>query len=86
MRPTRQPWPDRVGLLDWIATRNGEPWLTDVSHNMDLPSPGLAKAQAALSRRDIGRDYAASSRSVMLDAVRVAIGREIEPHVMLKQG
>ena len=26
-------------------------WLIDVSHNMDLPSPDLVKAQAALSNR-----------------------------------
>jgi hypothetical protein len=48
--PTRQPWPDRVGLLDWIAIRDGERWLIDVSRNIDLTSPDLAKAQAALSR------------------------------------
>jgi hypothetical protein len=35
---------------DWIAIRDGECWLIDVSHNMDLTSPDLAKAQAALSR------------------------------------
>jgi hypothetical protein len=39
-----------AGLLNWIATRHGERWLIDVSHNMDLPAPDLAKAQAALSK------------------------------------
>ena len=48
--PHGNPWPERVGLLNWIATRHGERWLIDVSHNMDLPSPDLAKAQAALSK------------------------------------
>ena len=48
--PHGNPWPERVGLLDWIVTRHGERWLIDVSHNMDLPSPDLAKAQAALSK------------------------------------
>lgn len=48
--PHGNPWPERTGLLNWIATRHGERWLIDVSHNMDLPSPDLAKAQAALSK------------------------------------
>ena len=48
--PHGNPWPERTGLLNWIATRHGEHWLVDVSHNMDLPSPDLAKAQAALSK------------------------------------
>ncbi len=49
--PHGNPWPERAGLLNWIVTRHGERWLIDVSHNMDLPSPDLAKAQAALSKR-----------------------------------
>jgi uncharacterized protein (TIGR02246 family) len=49
--PHGNPWPERAGLLNWIATRHGERWLIDVSHNMDLPSPDLAKAQAALSNK-----------------------------------
>ena len=49
--PHGNPWPERVGLLNWIVTRHGERWLIDVSHNMDLPSPDLAKAQAALSKQ-----------------------------------
>ena len=48
--PHGNPWPKREGLLNWIATRHGDGWLVDVSHNMDLPSPDLAKAQAALSK------------------------------------
>ena len=48
--PHGNPWPERIGLLNWIVTRHGERWLIDVSHNMDLPSPDLAKAQAALSK------------------------------------
>jgi|SRR5688572_6177252 uncharacterized protein (TIGR02246 family) len=47
--PHGNPWPNREGLLNWIATRRGSGWLVDVSHNMDLPSPDLVKAQAALS-------------------------------------
>jgi uncharacterized protein (TIGR02246 family) len=49
--PHGNPWPEREGLLNWIVTRHGERWLIDVSHNMDLPSPDLAKAQAKLSKR-----------------------------------
>ena len=49
--PHGKPWPERVGLLNWIVTRHGGRWLIDVSHNMDLPSPDLAKAQADLSKR-----------------------------------
>jgi uncharacterized protein (TIGR02246 family) len=49
--PHGNPWPERAGLLNWIVTRHGEDWLIDVSHNMDLPSPDLAKAQAELSKR-----------------------------------
>ena len=49
--PHGNPWPERTGLLNWIVTRHGERWLIDVSHNMDLPSPDLAKAQAELSKR-----------------------------------
>lgn len=48
--PHGNPWPERSGLLNWIVTRHGERWLIDVSHNMDLPAPDLAKAQAALSK------------------------------------
>src|SRR5262245_47509918 len=47
--PHGNPWPERAGLLNWIVTRHGERWLIDFSHNMDLPSPDLAKAQAALT-------------------------------------
>lgn len=49
--PHGNPWPDRAGLLNWIVTRHGERWLIDVSHNMDLPAPDLAQAQAALSKK-----------------------------------
>jgi uncharacterized protein (TIGR02246 family) len=49
--PHGNPWSERAGLLNWIVTRHGERWLIDVSHNMDLPSPDLAKAQAEVSKR-----------------------------------
>jgi uncharacterized protein (TIGR02246 family) len=48
--PLGNPWPEREGLLNWIATKYGDTWLVDVSHNMDLPSAELRKAQAALSK------------------------------------
>jgi uncharacterized protein (TIGR02246 family) len=48
--PHGNPWPERTGLLNWIVTKHGERWLIDVSHNMDLPAPDLATAQAALSK------------------------------------
>jgi uncharacterized protein (TIGR02246 family) len=53
--PHGNPWPERTGLMNWIVTRHGERWLVDVSHNMDLPSPDLAKAQAALSKSEEAR-------------------------------
>jgi uncharacterized protein (TIGR02246 family) len=49
--PHGNPWPEREGLLNWIVTKHGDHWLIDVSHNMDLPSADLAKAQAALSKQ-----------------------------------
>lgn len=49
--PHGNPWPQREGLLNWIVTDHGSTWLIDVSHNMDLPSPDLAKAQAALLKK-----------------------------------
>jgi len=49
--PHGNPWPQREGLLNWIVTKHADGWLIDVSHNMDLPSPDLAKAQAALSKQ-----------------------------------
>ena len=49
--PMGNPWPEREGILNWIVTLHDGGWLIDVSHNMDLPSPDLAKAQAALSRK-----------------------------------
>jgi uncharacterized protein (TIGR02246 family) len=52
--PHGNPWPKREGLLNWIATRHGDRWLIDVSHNMDLPSPDLVKAQEALIGRGPG--------------------------------
>ncbi|HNB26289.1 MAG TPA: SgcJ/EcaC family oxidoreductase [Alphaproteobacteria bacterium] len=48
--PMGNPWPEREGILNWILTLHGDDWLIDVSHNMDLPSAELAKAQAALSK------------------------------------
>ena len=49
--PMGNPWPEREGILNWIVTRHGDGWLIDVSHNMDLPTADLAKAQAALAKR-----------------------------------
>ena len=49
--PMGNPWPERAGILNWIVTLHGDSWLIDVSHNMDLPPPELAKAQAALVSR-----------------------------------
>ena len=48
--PHGNPWPEREGLLNWIVTDHDGRWLIDVSHNMDLPSADLRKAQAALSK------------------------------------
>ncbi len=49
--PMGNPWPERTGILNWIVTLHGDGWLIDVSHNMDLPSPDMAKAQAALAKK-----------------------------------
>jgi uncharacterized protein (TIGR02246 family) len=48
--PMGNPWPERAGILNWVVTLHGDQWLIDVSHNMDLPSPELAKAPAATTR------------------------------------
>jgi uncharacterized protein (TIGR02246 family) len=48
--PQGREWPDRRGLLSFIATERHHAWSIDVFHNMDLPAPGLAKAQAELSK------------------------------------
>jgi uncharacterized protein (TIGR02246 family) len=53
--PHGNPWPKREGLLNWISTRHGNDWVIDVSHNMDLPSPDLVKAQAELSKGWVDR-------------------------------
>jgi uncharacterized protein (TIGR02246 family) len=49
--PNGNPWPDRKGLVNLIATDHQGSWLIDVLHNMDLPSPDNAAAQAALSKQ-----------------------------------
>jgi uncharacterized protein (TIGR02246 family) len=49
--PHGNPWPNREGLLNWITTEHSSGWLIDVSHNMDLPSPELVKAHAALTEK-----------------------------------
>jgi uncharacterized protein (TIGR02246 family) len=45
------PWPDRRGLLNFVATAKGGTWSIDVFHNMDLPDANLAQAQAALMKK-----------------------------------
>ena len=49
--PMGEPWPERAGILSWVVTRHGDQWLIDVSHNMDLPSAELVKAQTALVKK-----------------------------------
>lgn len=44
-------WPDRRGLLNFVATAKGGTWSIDVFHNMDLPAPEQAEAQAALMKK-----------------------------------
>ncbi|MFZ5789317.1 MAG: SgcJ/EcaC family oxidoreductase [Pseudomonadota bacterium] len=44
-------WPDRRGLLNFVATAKGGAWSIDVFHNMDLPEAERAQAQAALMKR-----------------------------------
>jgi len=41
-------WPKRRGLINLVATRRRDGWRIDEMHNMDLPSPALADAQARL--------------------------------------
>jgi uncharacterized protein (TIGR02246 family) len=48
--PQGREWPNRRGLLNFIATETRGVWSIDVFHNMDLPAPELAKAQAELSK------------------------------------
>ena len=49
--PLGNDWPARKGLLNLTMTEEQGDWSIAVSHNMDLPSADLAKAQAALSER-----------------------------------
>jgi uncharacterized protein (TIGR02246 family) len=49
--PNGNPWPDRKGLVNLVATDHQGSWLIDVLHNMDLPSSDNATAQAALSKK-----------------------------------
>ncbi|HEU4618853.1 MAG TPA: SgcJ/EcaC family oxidoreductase [Gammaproteobacteria bacterium] len=46
--PHGNPWPERRGLLSFIATRGAAGWQLDVMHNMDLPDEARANAQRAL--------------------------------------
>jgi uncharacterized protein (TIGR02246 family) len=48
--PEGREWPDRRGLLNFIATETRGAWSIDVFHNMDLPAAELARAQAKLSK------------------------------------
>ena len=36
--PDGRPWGTRIGLMDWVATRENGTWAVAVSHNMDLPA------------------------------------------------
>jgi uncharacterized protein (TIGR02246 family) len=41
-------WPARRGLINLVATRAQDGWRIAEMHNMDLPAPALAEAQARL--------------------------------------
>lgn len=46
--PSGAPWPARRGLINLVATRAADGWRIAEMHNMDLPAPALADAQARL--------------------------------------
>lgn len=41
-------WPTRRGLINLVATRAADGWRIAEMHNVNLPSPALADAQARL--------------------------------------
>ena len=48
--PLGQEWPRRRGLINLVATSDGQDWSFAVMHNMDLPPDELAEAQDRLQR------------------------------------
>ncbi len=49
--PSGNQWPSRRGLMNLLITREQEGWAIMVMHNMELPSDGVADAQAQLQAR-----------------------------------
>ena len=49
--PSGNQWPSRCGLMSLIATREQGGWSIVVMHNMELPSDGMADAQAQLQEQ-----------------------------------
>jgi uncharacterized protein (TIGR02246 family) len=48
--PHGNEWPLRRGLMNLLATREGEQWSLLLMHNMDLPDTGMAEAQARVQQ------------------------------------
>ncbi|MCG6856646.1 MAG: SgcJ/EcaC family oxidoreductase [Salaquimonas sp.] len=49
--PHGNEWPARRGLMNLLATCEGDRWSLMLMHNMDLPDTGMAEAQDTLQQR-----------------------------------
>jgi uncharacterized protein (TIGR02246 family) len=49
--PSGDQWPSRRGLMNLVLTREEGSWSIAVMHNMELPTDGMAGAQAELQKR-----------------------------------
>jgi uncharacterized protein (TIGR02246 family) len=49
--PSGEPWPSRHGLMSLLIACEEGDWAITVMHNMELPSDGMAGAQAQLQER-----------------------------------
>ena len=43
--PDGQPWGTRIGLMNWVPTREKSAWAIAVMHNMDLPATPVQKTR-----------------------------------------
>jgi hypothetical protein len=61
--PSGNRWPSRRGLMSLLVTREEGDWAIAVMHNMELPSDGMAAAQAQLQERRQQADAVAADES-----------------------
>jgi uncharacterized protein (TIGR02246 family) len=51
--PAGNQWPNRLGLMSLLITREQGCWAIAVMHNMELPPDGMADGQARLQERHV---------------------------------